>query len=95
MAKVVVRHKVEDLGKWKSVYESLDSFHKENGVKRASVLRSADNPNELIVISELADMAAARRFAQLPGLKDAMQKAGVSDHPDIYFTEELLSRSFA
>ena len=55
------------------------------------MLRSADNPNEIVVVDEFDDMDKARQFAQSEDLKQAMQKAGVSDHPDIYFLDEVES----
>jgi len=53
------------------------------------VLRNADSPNEVIVLHEYDDMAKARQFAQSEELKQIMQRAGVTDHPDIYFLEEV------
>jgi len=95
MTSVLVRHKVQDYAKWKSTYDTLDSFHKAHGVKSAQILRSADNPNELVIISEFADAATARAFAQSEELKQIMQRAGVADKPDMYFLDKAASRSFA
>ena len=95
MTAILVRHKVQDYAKWRSCFDGLDSFHKEKGVKSAQVLRSVDNPNEVIVITEFENVDMAHKFGQLPGLKDAMQKAGVVDQPSIYFLDKVATRSFA
>ncbi|MDA4124073.1 MAG: antibiotic biosynthesis monooxygenase [Thaumarchaeota archaeon] len=95
MTTVLVRHKVEDYAKWKSEYDTLDSFHKTHGVRSAQILRGTDNPNELVVISEFDDAATARAFVQSDELKQIMQRAGVADKPDIYFLDKAASRSFA
>lgn len=95
MATVLVRHKVADYAKWKSIYDSVDSFHKKNGVKSSQILKSADNPNELIILTEFETMEEARKFAQQEELKEIMQRGGVSDEPDVYFLEKAASRNFS
>lgn len=94
MTTIIVRHKVSDFAQWKSFYDSVDSFHKAQEVKSAQVFQSADNPNEVIILSELENLSKARQFAQSQGLKDAMQKAGVADKPDVYFVEKIETRKF-
>lgn len=94
MTTVVVRHKVADYAKWKSAYDSMDSFHKSKGVKSAQIFQSADDPHELIILSEFENITSARQFAQSQELKDGMGKAGVSDQPSVYFVNKVASRSF-
>jgi predicted AAA+ superfamily ATPase len=53
------------------------------------LFRNADNPNELIILFEWDDLGKARSFAQSEDLVKIMQKAGVSDKPDIYFLDEI------
>ena len=91
MATVIIRHKVEDFAKWKTVYDEVLPFRKSSGIKGARLLRSADNPNEIVVVNEFEDMDKARQFAGSEEIKQAMQKAGVSDQPDIYFLDEVES----
>ncbi len=95
MTAIVVRHKVKDFGKWKAAYDTFDAFHKANGVKSAQVLANVDNPNEILVISEFTNVAAARKFGQLDELRKLMEQAGVADKPDIYIVEHAHHRSFA
>jgi len=85
---------VQDYAKWKSVYDTLDSFHKRHGVKSAQIFRRTEDPNELVIVSEFDNAAAAHAFVQLDELKQIMQQAGVSDHPDIYVVDKAASRSF-
>ena len=95
MTTILVRHKVEDFAKWKSVYDTLDSFHRSNKVKSAQIFRNADDPKEVVVLTEMENIKDARQFAQSEGLKSAMQSAGVSDQPDVFFLDKAASRSFA
>ncbi len=94
MATLIIRHKVEDFAKWKAVYDDVVSLRKESGNTGARLLRSADNPNEIVVVNEFPDIDKARQFSQSEDLKQAMQKAGVSDHPDMYFLDEVESTPF-
>jgi hypothetical protein len=94
MTTILVRHKVRDFAKWKSTYDTLDSFHKSNKVKSAQIFRNADNPNEVVVLTEMENVDDARRFARSEGLMNAMQNAGVADQPDVYFLDKAGSRSF-
>ena len=94
MTTILVRHKVQDYEKWKSTYDTLDSFHRSYKVKSAQIFRNADNPNEVVVLTEMDNIDDARQFAQSDGLKSAMQNAGVADQPDVYFLDQAGSRSF-
>jgi heme-degrading monooxygenase HmoA len=91
MATLLVRHKVKDYSKWKAVYDGFDSFRKENGVRGARVLRNTSKPNELVVLHEFDDMKKARKFAKSKELKEAMQRGGVADSPDVYFLHQVES----
>jgi hypothetical protein len=51
------------------------------------VLRNVDDPNEVLVLSEVDSLQKARDFAASSDLREKMQEAGVVDRPDIYFLE--------
>ena len=89
MSYILVRSKVEDYAKWKPVFDEQRSFRKSSGSKGENVFRNADNPNELFVLLEWDNLERARQFAQSSELREAMQKAGVVDKPDINFLEKL------
>ena len=80
---------VEDYAKWKSNYDQHAATRKASGSKKAHLFRNANNPNELIILFEWDDLGKARSFAQSEDPVKTMQKAGVSDKPDIYFLEEI------
>lgn len=77
------------------MYNTMDLFHREHGVKSAEILRSADDPNNVIVISEFENIDQARKFAQLDDLKKAMMQGGVADEPDVYFLDRAHRRTFS
>ena len=50
-------------------------------------MRNTENPNEVILLFSVEDPDKAKAFAASDDLRQAMQKAGVSDKPDVYFLE--------
>jgi heme-degrading monooxygenase HmoA len=87
MPYILVRHKVADFSKWKPVYDAHLPARKEAGIEELHVLRNVDDPNEVVVLSEVDSLQKARDFAASSDLREKMQEAGVVDRPDIYFLE--------
>ena len=52
-------------------------------------MRNAEDPNELVILLEWDSLDNARQFANADKLREAMQRAGVADQPDVYFLEEV------
>ena len=89
MATFIVHHTVEDYAKWKPVFDQHAATRKAAGSKGGMLYRSADNPNELLIVWEWDSLANARKFAESPDLREVMQKAGVMGRPDIHFLEMI------
>ncbi len=89
VAFLLIRHTVADDAKWKPIYDEHARSRKANGSKAAHLFRSADNPNELVILLEWDDLKNARRFTESDDLRQAMQRAGVADRPDLYFLEDV------
>ncbi len=89
MTALVVHHKVEDYDKWYPVYTQDAVNRKAFGSKGARLFRSKSDPNDLVIIYLGWDLEDAQRFTQSPGLREAMQKAGVIGMPEIFFLEEI------
>ena len=87
MAKMIVEHKVEDFGKWKSVFDSLAPVHRQFGLTDAQVYQGNGKPNDVVVVTHWGSNDQAKKWSQSPELKDAMQKAGVAGPPNIYFVD--------
>ena len=82
---MLIRHKVADFAKWKGVYDAHASARQNAGLKEEHLLRNVDDPNEVIMLFSAEDLEKAKAFAASDDLGQAMQKAGVSDKPDVYF----------
>ncbi|MBI5017202.1 MAG: hypothetical protein HZB55_17185 [Deltaproteobacteria bacterium] len=82
---MLVRHKVRDFPAWKLGYDAHLPKRLEAGLTERHFLRGADDPNEVIIVFDAADLGRAKAFAGSADLKETMQKLGVVDKPDIYF----------
>jgi heme-degrading monooxygenase HmoA len=89
MPYVLIRHTVADYATWKPVYDEHANTRKASGSKGARLFRNANNPQEMLILLEWDDLEKARQFTQSAELRQAMQRAGVTDQPDIYFLEEV------
>ena len=88
MASMLVQHKVKDYASWKKVYDSLFDLRASNGELSDKIYRDANDPNNLTLIFKWDSLANARKYAQSPDLKAAMEKAGVMGPPSITFLNE-------
>jgi len=82
---LLVRHKVSDFAKWKPVYDAHLSAREKTGLKEEHLFRNADNPNEVLLLFSVEDFDRAKAFTASDDLRQAMENAGVSDKPDVYF----------
>lgn len=82
---VIIRHKVSDFAKWLTAYEGHDSARMANGLHNYVIGRSADDSSMVLIALKADDIDKAKSFAKDPGLRQAMQKAGVMGTPRIQF----------
>lgn len=88
MPSVLVRHKVKDYAAWKAVFDEHGIARRANGSQGDRLFRSAADPNEVLILLEWDDLDRARLFADSDDLREAMDRAGVTDQPDIWFLED-------
>ena len=80
----LVRHRVADFDAWKKVYDGFAPIQADHGVHAHQVLRSIENPNDVIVTHTFDSREAARaedvpfavEFRRRSG--DGLSHAGVS-----------------
>jgi hypothetical protein len=89
MPYLLVRHKVKDYAKWKPVFDEHGTVRKASDFKGHHLFNIADDPNELVILFEVEDLEKARQFGQSEDLRQAMERSGVSDQPDIYLLDEV------
>ena len=88
MTTVAVRHRVADFEAWKTVYDEHGAVRRELGTTGDRVLRGADDPNEVLVLTYWPALSNAQAFLSDPSLKEAMQRSGVVAEPRIEIYEE-------
>ena len=52
MSYMLIRHKVQDYGKWKLAFDAHGATRKASGSKGGRLLRNAKDPNELVILFE-------------------------------------------
>ncbi|HLF47005.1 MAG TPA: hypothetical protein VI548_11305 [Chitinophagaceae bacterium] len=86
---IMIQHPVADFEAWKSVYKAHDSIRLANGILHFAIGRGTDDPTMVIVFDKINDMAKAREFTNLPELKEAMGKAGVTGSPTYSYLDVI------
>ena len=59
---LLIRHKVTDFKTWKVGYDTHQAMRTEAGLTEKYLLRSADDPNEVVALFEAQDIDRAKRF---------------------------------
>jgi heme-degrading monooxygenase HmoA len=88
MAYMFVRHSVRDFDAWKSVFDSAIDLRTRNGERSYHILRPDDDSSSVFILFEWDNLDNARKYASSPELKAAMERAGVTGRPEIFFLEE-------
>ena len=88
MPLLIIRHKVKDFAHWKKAYDAHAGARAKAGLTNGRVTRSADDPDEIVLIFDAVDLAQAKAFCASADLRSAMQGAGVSDMLNFYFLND-------
>ncbi|NIO03522.1 MAG: hypothetical protein GTN74_02610 [Proteobacteria bacterium] len=72
---------------WKPIFDEHVAARQTAGLKDLFLLRNTDNPNEVVIFFESEDHAKAREFSESEDPREAMERAGVIDRPEIFFLD--------
>jgi hypothetical protein len=78
-----ISHSVKDYAAWKPVYDSAEELRKSAGIHDNLILRSLSDENMITVLGNSSSAAKFNEFMSNPGLKTAMDKAGVISKPEV------------
>lgn len=79
MTHLLCRNEVKDYEKWREVFDSDASAHREAGLKLNYVWQEENNPNNVFFIFEVTDLDKAKSFINAPDAEQQAQKSGVVD----------------
>jgi hypothetical protein len=82
---VTVHIKVKDYATWRTAYDGHEKGRVSAGITNGRVFRSAEDPNDVVILQDVADVAKARTWFGSDELKAAMQKSGVLGSPNVRF----------
>jgi quinol monooxygenase YgiN len=91
MTHVLIRFTVEDLAKWKPVFEEAAALRKSFGSLGVRAFSKADSPNEVTILAEYEDRAKAQQMFQSQEFREATQRAGVKGPPEVIFLDEVVN----
>jgi len=92
----LIRHRVADFDAWRKVYDDFAPIQAEHGVHAHQVLRSIENPDDVIVTHTFDSRQAATAFFAMPELKEAMSQGGVNaDSVEISYFDEVETGTLA
>ena len=60
MGMLIVRHKVKDFATWKKAFDGHAAAQKQAGLTKPRLFRSADDHNEVVILFDMKDVAAAK-----------------------------------
>ena len=85
MPYMLVRHKVHDFAVWKRVFDSHAEAQQQAGLRVTHIMRNSEDPNEIVFLFEIDDIAKAKQFVYAPEVPEAKEQVGVADEPNIWF----------
>ncbi len=82
---LTLHFKVKDFNTWRTSYNGNEKNRTSAGITNGKVFRSADNPNEVVILQDVADVAKARTWFGSNEMKTTMENSGVLGSPSIRF----------
>jgi hypothetical protein len=82
---LTIHHKVKDYTSWRQGYNDHEKARQAAGITNGRVFRRAEDPNDILILQDVADVAQARTWLGGDELKASMTKAGVIGSPNVRF----------
>ena len=82
---MTIHLRVKDYSTWRTGYDGREKSRASAGITNGRVFRSAEDPNDLVILQDVADVAKARAWLGSDEMKATMQKNGVMGSPIIRF----------
>lgn len=93
MSFVLVRHRVEDFSRWKSVFDGADGARHHAGEKSFRIFHFDGDTNDVVCLFEWINLHKARDYFQSEQVRELMHKAGVIETPEVLFLRGVEQRA--
>ena len=80
---LTLHFKVKDFNAWQTSYNGNEKNRASAGITKSKVFRSSDDPNDVLILQDVADVAKARNWYGSSEMKTLMEKSGVVGSPSI------------
>ena len=80
---LTVHFKVKDYATWRTGYDGGEKSRLSAGITNGRVFRNAQDPNDVVILQDVADATKARTWLASDEIKAAMEKSGVVGSPSI------------
>src|ERR671921_1145996 len=78
LAHLLIRHQVQDFDQWQPAYDAHQQARAAAGLQDLHLWRNGDDPNDIFLLFEVADVDKARTFVESKDLNERMTTAGVT-----------------
>jgi hypothetical protein len=82
---LTIHLKVKDYSTWRAAYDGREKGRLSAGISNGRVFRNAEDPNDVVILQDVADAARARSWLGSDEVKAAMLKNGVVGSPSVRF----------
>jgi hypothetical protein len=82
---VTIHHKVKNYAAWRTGYDEHETSRRSAGITNGRVFQSPNDPNDVVILQDVADVSKARTWLASDEIKAVMAKSGVVGSPSIRF----------
>jgi hypothetical protein len=82
---LTVHLKVKDFSAWRTSYNGHEKERSSAGITNGRVFRNPDDPNDVVILQDVADVSKARSWLTSSEMKAVMEKSGVVGSPNLRF----------
>ena len=81
---LTIHFKVKDFNAWQTSYNGNEKNRTSAGITKSKVFRSSDDPNDVVILQDVADVSKARTWYGSSEMKTAdgkKRRSGLAQHP--------------
>jgi hypothetical protein len=83
MTYMLCKHRVHDFERWHGIFASHAEAQKKAGLHLLYLLRGTNDPDLVVYLFRVNDIATARAFTEAPEASKAGEESGVIGKPEI------------